>query len=214
MSTAQISPTTADDARPPRSPPGTPVWAVASLYPLQGEWDEHDYLALETNHLVEFEDGCVEFLPMPTKTHQLLSRYLFCLLDQYVSSRKLGVVFYAPYRVRIRRAKYREPDVFFAAANRRLEERFAHGADLVVEVVSQGDASRARDLVDKRTEYAAAGIPEYWIIDPEQQTITVLTLDGSAYRTHGEFKPGDAATSVLLPGFTVEVAPCFAAAAN
>jgi Uma2 family endonuclease len=83
-----------------------------------------------------------------------------------------------------------------------------------MEIVSSRPQDRDRDLVEKRTEYAAAGIPEYWIIDPERQTITVLTLDGSEYRTHGEFKPGDAATSVLLPGFTVEVAPCFAAAAN
>ncbi len=215
MSTTHISPpTAADEAALPHSPPGAPVWAVASLYPVQGAWDEHDYLSLETNHLVEFEDGCVEFLSTPTKSHQLLSRHVFRELDQFVSSRRGGAVFYAPYRVRIRRGKYREPDVFFASTSRRLEERFADGADLVVEVVSQGDVSRDRDLIEKRAEYAAAGIPEYWIVDPEQQTITVLTLDGQQYRTHGEFKPGDTAASVLLPGFTVDVAACIAAVAN
>jgi Uma2 family endonuclease len=100
----------------------------------------------------------------------------------------------------------------FLKRGRRCCEEFAFGADLCMEILSGGAEDRRRDLEEKRAEYAAAGIPEYWIVDPEQTRITVLTLDGADYRLHGEFKPGDTATSVLLPGFEVDVRECFAAA--
>ena len=47
-----------------------PTWDVAQLFPPQGDWSEAEYLALDTNHLVEFSQGFVEFLPMPTLSHQ------------------------------------------------------------------------------------------------------------------------------------------------
>jgi Uma2 family endonuclease len=80
-----------------------------------------------------------------------------------------------------------------------------------MEVVSPGAESRQRDLVDKRRDYAQAGVSEYWIVDPETESVTVLALDGSEYRVHGEFKTGESATSVLLPGFAVDVSAVFAA---
>jgi Uma2 family endonuclease len=58
---------------------------------------------------------------------------------------------------------------------------------------------------------AAAGIPEYWIIDPDKKRILVLTRKGKRYTVHGEFKPGDQATSKLLRGFSVDVDDVFAA---
>jgi Uma2 family endonuclease len=74
-----------------------------------------------------------------------------------------------------------------------------------MEVVSEGDESRHRDLVTKRDEYARAGIPEYWIVDPELGRITVLALEETSYAVHGEYSKGQQATSKLLPGFTVDV---------
>jgi Uma2 family endonuclease len=195
----------------PRSRRGTPTWEIARLYPAQGDWSEEEYFNLDTNQLVEYADGCLEFLPMPTTAHQFIARFLFRLLDRRVASQRLGNAFFTPFRVRIRRGKFREPDVLFVAKGRKLEKQFSHGADLVIEILSEGEENRARDLVEKRKDYAAARIPEYWIVDPETQAITVLTLKGRAYRAHGKFKSGQTATSVLLPDFTVDVAACFAA---
>ena len=62
----------------------------------------------------------------------------------------------------------------------------------------------------KREEYVLAGIPEYWIVDPELGHITVLTLEGQAYVVHGEFKRGERATSKLLSGFAVDVTSALA----
>ena len=63
--------------------------------------------------------------------------------------------------------------------------------------------------MEKRADYAAAGIAEYWIADPRHDTITVLTLEGDAYVEHGTFARGEAATSASLKEFVVDVAAVF-----
>ena len=77
------------------------------------------------------------------------------------------------------------------------------GADLVMVVVSPDDPER--DRVTKRVEYARAGIPESWIVDPMDGIITVLRLEGEAYVEHGIFPRGQTATSAALAGFSVDV---------
>src|SRR5215510_15768806 len=78
------------------------------LLPLQGLWTEEQYLRLtdQTNHFIEFTDGYVEVLPMPTRQHQAISRFLFLALLAFVQ-RIGGTVFYAPLRVQVRPNKYR-----------------------------------------------------------------------------------------------------------
>jgi Uma2 family endonuclease len=190
---------------------GEPAWEVAFLFPAQGDWTEGEYLALDTNRLVELSDGCLEVLPMPTMFHQLIVDFLFTLLKAFIAAQGSGKVFFAPLPVRLGSGKYREPDIVYLRPERIRDLRSQpDGADLVMEVVSEGEENRQRDLETKRQEYAQAGIPEYWIVDPEEQRITVLTLDGAAYREHGVFGVGAQAASALLPGFTVAVAEVFA----
>lgn len=199
-------------AQPPPSRRGDPPWEIAYLFPPQGEWTEGDYLALETNRLIELSDGCLEVLPMATVFHQLLVAFLYARLTAFVEANATGHILFAPLPVRLWSGKFREPDIIYLRPNRiATPHGQPDGADLVVEVVSEGPENRERDLVTKRREYARAGIVEYWIVDPEQQRITVLTLDGNVYREHGTFANGDRATSVLLPGFGVAVADVFAA---
>jgi Uma2 family endonuclease len=91
-----------------------------------------------------------------------------------------GKVLFAPLRWRIREQKSRAPDIVLMrrADDPRRQNRFWLGADLVVEIVSPDKPER--DLVDKRNDYAKAHIPEYWIVDPRDATITVLQLQGPA----------------------------------
>jgi Uma2 family endonuclease len=194
----------------PISKKGDPTWEVAMLFPSQGEWSEEEYLALDTNHLVELADGFLEILPMPTIYHQFVVDYLYSELKIFLKGKNLGRALFAPLPVRLGTKKYREPDVIFLK-NDRLKDlhKQPEGADLVMEVVSEGEENRLRDLEVKRREYAAAGIAEYWIVDPQERRITVLTLDGQTYREHGVFAPGSAATSALLPGFSVQVEKVF-----
>ena len=99
--------------------------------------------------------------------------------------------------------------VLLPGRRERQHEWYRDGADLVAEVVSKDDPDR--DWVTKRSEYAAAGIPEYWIADPRDRTLTVLTLDPGAteYREAGRYLPGQTAKSVLLDGFAVDVTEVF-----
>jgi Uma2 family endonuclease len=179
--------------------------AGISLDQIQGLWTEEIYLAL-TNHtsrLIEFTDGYVDVLPMPTRKHQAIS--LFLLLKLLAFIRPLGVVYYAPLRLQIRPRVYREPDLLLLrdAGDPRNQNTFWLGADLVVEIVSPDDPER--DTVEKVADYAEARIPEYWIVNPDAATITVLRLNGAAYVEHGVFGRGEMATSALLPGFSVDV---------
>ena len=57
----------------------------------------------------------------------------------------------------------------------------------------------------KRQDYAEGGVPEYWIVNPLDATITVLHLAGDAYVEHGVFRRGHTVTSLVLPGFAVAV---------
>ena len=116
-----------------------------------------------------------------------------------------GKVLTAPLRLRIDDNKYREPDLFLvlSAQDPRRQNRFWLGADLVIEVVSPDKPER--DLIEKRRDYAEAHIPEYWIVNPQSETITVLRLQDNAYVEHGVFGRGANANSVLVAGFGVEV---------
>ena len=184
-----------------------PAWEVALLFPAQGEWSEDDYLWLtdHTRCLVEFTDGHVEVLPMPTDAYQRIVLFLYRALYAFLTARGLGIVLVAPLRLRVRPGRYREPDLLLllSANDPRHSNRYWTGADLVLEVVSPDDPKRA--LVRKRREYARAGIPEYWIVNPATEQILVLRLAGTAYVEHGVFTRGTQATSALLEGFTVAV---------
>jgi Uma2 family endonuclease len=183
------------------------------LLPPQGEWSEEEYLVLtdHRNRLVEFTDGFLEVLPMPTTKHQLLLKFLFLAFFHFFESRG-GLVLFAPLRLRIRPGKFREPDllVLLSAADPRSGDRFWEGADLALEVVSADKPER--DLVNKRSDYAEARVPEYWIVNPQTETITVLRLGQDVYEEAGIYRRGELATSVLRPEFSVAVAQVFDAA--
>ena len=145
---------------------------------------------------------------MPTFTHQSVLAFLHDLFRAYLKPRG-GVVIFAALRLRVRPGKFREPDLLLLRdrTDRRCQDRYWDGADLVGEVVSPDNPDR--DLVEKRADYAEAGIPEYWIADPRDETIRVLSLRGSTYVEHGVYRRGDTAASALLAGFAAEVSAVF-----
>ena len=209
---------------------GGPVWPLAELHPEQGRWTAADYLALtdSTNRLIEFTDGRLDFLHMPSIQHQRIVAFLYRLLSAALATDArgdapgnasgdapggAGEVLFAPFRIKLDDGRYREPDlaVMLDQHRDRVKDAFWLGADLVIEVVSPDNPER--DWQQKRRNYAEAGIAEYWIVDPQQRRIAVLVLDGEAeYREDRDARPGDTATSRLIPGFSVDVAACFAAA--
>ena len=188
------------------------TYAVAELFPLQGQWTDAEYLALNTNRLIELVDGNLEVLEMPTPYHQLIVLRLGALLYTFVAARQLGQVLVAPLRVRLWPGRFREPDlVFMAAAHAdRITKKYWGVPDLAIEIISPDDPDR--DRVIKKTEYAQAGIPEYWILDPEEKTLEVnlLPAEEEEYQLSQTLGIQDSLASAQLPGFELILADLFA----
>ena len=88
-----------------------------------------------------------------------------------------------------------------------LTARIVNGApDLVLEVLCQ---DRAKDLTRNRQWYAAAGIPEYWILDPAHDTLTILQLTDGRYTERAVLTASDTLTTPTLPGFALPLTLLF-----
>ena len=162
----------------PEDSPGQPAWQVALLYPPQGSWTEQDYWELEGCRLIDFADGQVEVHEVPTREHQRMVLFLYRFFFAFIQGRYQGEVLTAPLPVHLWNDKYRGPDVVVVSSVRAEYCGYPDGADLVIEVVSDDRTSRRRDLEIKPNEYAKAAVPEYWIVDPQDQTIRVGRLAG------------------------------------
>lgn len=151
----------------------------------------------------EWVDGeVVTFMP-PTMRHQILVSILNTLLSWHAAVRNLGLVIPGPAELRLTRSA-REPDLMFLATanlHRLTDERAEGYADLVVEVISP-DSTR-RDRVEKLAEYAAAGVPEYWIFDPRRGRELVLAFALDPTGTYAPITPDEAGRihSAVMPGF-------------
>jgi Uma2 family endonuclease len=180
------------------------------ILPRQSELGDEEYLILtdHRNRLVEFTDGFLEVLPTPTVAHQMMLEFLFLAFFRFFETRS-GNVLFASLRLRIRSGKFREPDLLLllSATDPRGHDRYWDGADLALEVVSEDKPER--DLVDKWNDYAEAKIPEYWIVNPQSETITILQLRDEVYEVAGTYQRGEAAKSVFAPDFSVAVAEVF-----
>jgi Uma2 family endonuclease len=153
----------------------------------------------------------LEFLELPTEIHEAMVRFLFLALHQFVDRRKLGEVYSNGIRLRIRPRKIRLPDVIFLHKDHfhARHNRVWDGADLVMEVPSDDPRDRERDYETKLADYAEASVAEYWIADGDRGVVLVHHLRDGRYEVHGQFAPGEQATSVLLDGFAVDVAELF-----
>lgn len=188
----------------------TEIAPVAELYPHQGEWTERDYFALpNTNRHVELSEGRLIVPPLPTPQHQWVVMELAFRLRAFVLERDLGTVFIAPLPVRLWPGKIREPDVFLIAREHtdRIEEKLCGVPDLIVEVISPSTSHMDREK--KFSEYARAGIQEYWLVDPEEKRIEVYILQNGVYKLSGKYVPGEIACSELLSGFKVNASEVF-----
>lgn len=154
----------------------------------------------------EWIEGRIEYRMPASLAHQLLCKFLLLILELFVSERNLGTVLAAPFLMKLAsRPSGREPDLLFVSdINRaRLRDTYLDGpAELVVEIISP--ESRERDSGEKFDEYAAGGVPEYWLIDPELRTAEFYVLEGGTYRTapidaEGRFH------SLVLQDFWIEV---------
>ena len=163
------------------------------------DWADEDTLA-------EWVDGQVIMTSPANRRHQDIARFLLMTLSTFVDVHSLGTVIGAPFQMKLPRSG-REPDVLYIATTHldRLQETHLAGpADLVVEIASP--ESSHRDRVVKFDEYQEAGIPEYWLVDPDIPSADYYQLDARGHY-HLVVPDSDGMyRSRVLPGFWLRVA--------
>jgi Uma2 family endonuclease len=160
----------------------------------------------------ELIDGDLYVTPASTSRHQAILRNLLLILGNFVHETRQGAVFPAPLDVVLTENDVIEPDLLFVAAGRLhliTEPNVAGAPDLAVEIFSP--SSRRTDARTKLRLYERHGVREYWLVDPELETIAVYRLEDGAYRQQADLalERGDALTSPLFAGLTVSLAEVF-----
>lgn len=170
-----------------------------------------EYCSLPEGARYQMIDGDIFVSPSPTRRHQTVSKRLFRALDGIVAPRKLGEVYFAPMDVILSDEDVVQPDIVYvsnARASLLAPEGIRGGPDLCVEVLSEG--TQARDRKAKRVLYARHGVTEYWIVDPEANTLEVYRLQENPASPVRRLTASETLTTDLLPGFMLPLAELFA----
>ena len=141
--------------------------------------------------------------PAPNTKHLRVLGRLFVLLNGFVLREDSGEVFVAPFDVRFDEFNVVQPDLLVIGSehsNRVTEAGVVEAPDLCVEILSSG--SRSRDFVKKNVLYAKFGVPEYWIVDPERERITVHVLEADQYVPQESLD--GVARSQIFPGLEID----------
>ena len=163
----------------------------------------------ESNLPTELWDGELVMSPAPSFYHQELVDRFHDLLKEWIRSHRLGKTVASPVDMVLASRRVVQPDVAFISNERLgiIGDKLNGAADLVAEVISP--ESRRRDRFDKRDLYEQHGVREYWLIDPEAETVEVLHAVKGEFQLAGRWRPGEQATSKILNGFKVPVAKLF-----
>lgn len=180
--------------------PAEKIYTTEDYFALTDEYPRHEVL----------EGELIEMTPAPTSKHQRISRKLMVVLDAYCQAKQLGEVFDAPIDVVLSPRTVVQPDLIFIAQARRpqlIKEHITGAPDLVIEILSP--ATSARDLNQKRKLYARYEVKEYWIVDPDDETIEIQRLHGNVFSTLAIYEKGQSLTSPTFEGLTVDVGQVF-----
>jgi Uma2 family endonuclease len=180
--------------------------------PEQGFWTYDDYAALpDDGKRYEIVNGVLYMSPSPSWPHQEIVGEIFAYLRAHTRATGIGGAFMAPLDVELAPNNTFQPDivVLLKASRRKLKARHIIGApELVVEIISP--TSETHDRYRKLAAYARAGVPEYWIVDPDSRTVEVLLLESGKYLSRGVYRGKATLPSLVVPGLAVEVEQFFA----
>lgn len=164
----------------------------------------NDIYALPDGERAELIDGRIYYMAPPNRRHQdiifSLSRRIADYIDSNDGSCK---VYLAPFAVFLNEndTNYVEPDISVICDSSKLTDKGCNGApDWIVEIVSPG--SRQMDYFTKLFKYQTAGLREYWIVDPEKDSVMVYRFEGE---TMEQYSFGDDVPVGIYEGFSVKV---------
>jgi len=157
----------------------------------------------ETRQPVELWNGEIIMSPAPHPEHQEITLHFASALKEFVSRHDLGKVYTSPVDVVLTPRRVVQPDVLFIAKARLgIVKQCIDGVpDLAMEVISEH--SWQRDRIEKKALYEQAGLPEYWIVDPDSKAIEVFALAQGIYQLHSRAAQSQTATSQRIAGFGI-----------
>ena len=166
--------------------------------PQEREGDRHEII-----------NGELVVTPSPVPRHQIVLTNLIFRLQSHIEAEELGMLLPAPTDIRLSSGNVLIPDLSFTLKRREdiIGLKAVEGPpDLVIEILSPG--TRRRDLTTKRALYVGFGVSEYWLVDPEARTVTVLVLAGDRYETLPIGKD-NRIQSRILPGLALDLPAVF-----
>ena len=156
---------------------------VNEALPEYRRYTYEDYCSWDDDKRWELIDGFPYAMSAPSRKHQEISRNLFSQLHNSLKGNPCEVYF-APFDVRLNADTYDDtvvqPDILVVCDRDKLDAKGCIGApDLVIEILSP--STMLHDKIIKFRRYLRAGIREYWIVDPEGNTVTVNILKDGEY---------------------------------
>ncbi|MFN8557475.1 MAG: Uma2 family endonuclease [Dehalococcoidia bacterium] len=170
-------------------------------FPASDIWD-----APEDHNRYEVIDGELYVSPAPSWKHQRGVNRLNIIVGHHVLRHGLGEIVTAPTGVVLDEDNGVEPDIVYLSPARLhlISRRGVEGApDLVVEALSPSTAERDRGI--KMRRYAAAGVPHYWLLDPEAETLEAYRLGAAGYVRTGVYGRGEVFRPELFPGLEIPI---------
>jgi Uma2 family endonuclease len=180
---------------------------AATLEKQAKHWTYEEYYKLEDDQRYEIINGKLLMAPAPDTWHQEWLGDLYSLVKSFVKKHKLGRLFFAPVDVVLDAENTVQPDLVFVAADnaRIIQHRAIFGTpDLLVELISP--SSVRRDRHEKMKLYARFGVKEYWISDPANQSLEILTLKKGRYELLCVAEEKGAVHSKVLTGLEFDLA--------
>jgi Uma2 family endonuclease len=187
---------------------------------LSGTYTYSDYLTWSWPEMVELIHGKIfKMSPAPSSMHQTISGKLFLKIGNFLDGKKCQL-FAAPFDVRLPQSPNRnndkeiitvvQPDLCVVCDPEKIDERGCIGApDWIIEILSKHTS--AKDLREKFQAYEDAGVKEYWVVHPQEQTVLVYLLNAKG-KYEGMLTPyvrTDHITAITLPELVINLEEVF-----
>ena len=167
-------------------------------------------MELEEGYFYELINGNIVKKQAPSPAHQNASMEISTIMNNFIKEKQLGKLFAAPIDVFFDNYNNTQPDILFVKKERDflITKNGIEGApDLIVEILSP--STFKVDRTDKFDLHLFFGVPEYWIVDPKNQSIEVYILEDNRYKMASFAIENGLVESKILTGLTVEVSSIF-----
>ena len=169
-----------------------------------------EYMTTPEDKRYQLLDGEMILAPSPTTRHQTIIARLFRMLDQFINEHSLGRTWVAPLDVVLSNYDVAQPDILFVSNERTgiiTQANIQGGPDLVVEILSPATAEYDRGY--KQLLYGRHGVREYWIVDPDAETVEILTEGDGGWVRAAAYRRDQTLTSPLLDGLFIDLEQVF-----